>query len=174
MNDKVTIRECSLKDVEKVRGIGMKTFKETFAAENTEEDMKNYLEENFNIFKVKEELQNSESKFFIVEVDEKAVAYMKLNLGSAQTEENFAHSLEIERIYVSQEYKNMHLGSKLIQRAIAFGKDLELEYVWLGVWEHNTKAIGFYEKMGFVTFGSHVFVLGSDEQTDYLMKLSLV
>lgn len=173
MIDTVIIRECNFNDIEKIRSIEIQTFQETFATENTEEDMKNYLDENFNSFKVKAELENLESKFFVAEIEDKVVAYMKLNVGTAQTDQDYNHSLEIERIYVRQEYQNMHLGNQLIKRAIAFGTDLGLEYIWLGVWEHNTKAIGFYERMGFVKFGSHVFVLGSDEQTDYLMKLPL-
>lgn len=173
MNENVIIRECTFNDIDKIRGIGQKTFKETYAGNNTEEDMKNYLEKNFSVSKIKEELQNPESKFFIVEAKDQELAYMKLNVGTAQTEQDYNNSLEVERIYVSKEYKNMHLASQLIKRAIAFGKDLDLDYIWLGVWENNTKAIGFYEKMGFQKFGSHVFVLGNDEQTDYLMKLPL-
>ncbi len=46
-------------------------------------------------------------------------------------------------------------------------------YVWLGVWEHNYKAIKFYQDKGFVCFGEHVFVLGEDRQTDFLMKKTL-
>ncbi|MEY3918157.1 MAG: Protease synthase and sporulation negative regulatory protein 1, partial [Bacteroidota bacterium] len=46
-------------------------------------------------------------------------------------------------------------------------------YIWLGVWEHNPRAIRFYEKQGFVKFDQHIFQLGDDEQTDILMKLSL-
>lgn len=173
MNENVIIRECTFNDIDKIRNIGQKTFKETFADDNTEEDMKHYLEKNFSVSKIREELQNPESKFFIVEAKDQVLAYLKLNVGTAQTEQDYNNSLEVERIYVSKEYKNMHLGSQLIKRAIAFGKDLDLDYIWLGVWENNTKAIGFYEKMGFQKFGSHVFVLGNDEQTDHLMKLSL-
>ena len=41
------------------------------------------------------------------------------------------------------------------------------------VWEENLRAIRFYEKNGFKTFDKHVFRLGSDEQTDIMMKLEL-
>lgn len=43
----------------------------------------------------------------------------------------------------------------------------------LGVWEHNHRALRFYEKNGFIAFGTHIFQLGNDQQTDILMKKSV-
>ena len=47
------------------------------------------------------------------------------------------------------------------------------DYVWLGVWEENPRAINFYKKNGFVAFDKHLFQLGNDLQTDIMMKLKL-
>ena len=46
-----------------------------------------------------------------------------------------------------------------------------LKYIWLGVWQENPKAIQFYTKNGFEVFDQHVFKLGDEEQTDFLMRL---
>ena len=60
-----------------------------------------------------------------------------------------------------------------------FDKDVEVvkeknpNYIWLSLWVKNLKAIRFYEKNGFVAFGTHLFKLGDDEQTDIMMKLVL-
>ena len=59
-----------------------------------------------------------------------------------------------------------------MQKAIKIAKESNLDYIWLGVWEHNFPAIKFYEKHGFKKFSTHIFKLGNDEQTDYLMKLT--
>jgi RimJ/RimL family protein N-acetyltransferase len=45
----------------------------------------------------------------------------------------------------------------------------DIPSIWLGVWERNARAVAFYRKVGFLDVGSHVFVLGTDEQTDRLM-----
>jgi ribosomal protein S18 acetylase RimI-like enzyme len=42
--------------------------------------------------------------------------------------------------------------------------------IWLGVWERNTRAIEFYTKWGFKKFSEHIFMLGDEQQTDWLMK----
>jgi ribosomal protein S18 acetylase RimI-like enzyme len=45
--------------------------------------------------------------------------------------------------------------------------------VWLAVWEHNARAIRFYEKHGFTQVGEQPFTLGRDVQTDWLMSRSV-
>lgn len=168
-----SIKECSLKDIKKIKYIGEKTFYETFSNENTDEDMKKYLKENFSYGQIESEIKNNSSRFYIVENSDKVLAYMKLNFDKAQTDTGHDNTLEIQRIYVSQENKSKHIGKMLMQKAIEVGKNSNLNYIWLGVWEHNINAIKFYEKQGFEKFDTHVFKLGEDEQTDNLMKLTL-
>ena len=101
------------------------------------------------------------------------MAYMKVNFDNAQTEEGYTNSLEVQRIYVLEDYKNMKIGKSLIDEAKEIANKENLDYIWLGVWEHNINAIRFYEKQGFVKFDTHIFKLGDDEQTDNLMKYTL-
>lgn len=169
----IKIKKCNLDDLEKIKYISQKTFIETFSEQNTKEDIEYYLKKNLSNEQLKSEILNVESIFFIVEVDNNIAAYMKLNLTKAQTEEGHPNTLEVQRIYVLQEYKGKQIGKKLIQKAIETGKNSNLNYIWLGVWEHNLSAINFYIKQGFEKFDTHIFKLGDVEQTDNLMKLLL-
>ena len=171
--ERFLIKECSLEDIEKIKYISEKTFYETFSGENTEEDMENYLKENFSYEQVESEIKNNYSKFYIVEDNKEVAAYMKLNFDKAQTEKAHINTLEVQRIYVLQEYKSKHIGKGLIEKAIEIGRDNHLNYIWLGVWENNINAIKFYEKQGFEKFDTHIFKLGEDEQIDNLMRLIL-
>lgn len=168
-----TVRKAESSDLHIVKTISEKTFIETFGSENTEEDIRNYLDENLNVETVKKELADPDSLFYIVDIDDNIAAYMKLNLDEAQTEKGLDHSIEIQRIYVLEAYKHKGIGKQLMEKAIEVGKQKHRDYIWLGVWEKNLKAITFYERKGFVTFDKHVFKLGDDEQTDYLMKRDL-
>ena len=78
--------------------------------------------------------------------------------------------MEIERIYVLQAFHGTGLGQRLYDKAIEIALQYQLDYVWLGVWEENKRAIRFYEKNGFVTFSRHIFRVGEEEQTDLMMK----
>lgn len=164
------IKECSLEDIKKIKYISEKTFYETFSDDNSEEDMEKYAEENFSYEQLESEIKNNASRFYIVENNEEVVAYMKLNFDRAQTEPGHTNTLEVQRIYILQAYKGKNIGKGLIQKAKEIGKNNNLDYIWLGVWENNINAIKFYEKQGFVKFDTHVFKLGEDEQTDNLMK----
>ena len=45
--------------------------------------------------------------------------------------------------------------------------------LWLGVWERNERAKAFYQKNGFTDVGSHVYMVGTDAQTDRIFVRSL-
>ena len=92
-------------------------------------------------------------------------------MGPSQTELKDETALEIERIYVIQEYQGKKVGQQLYEKAIQVAIEKKAQYVWLGVWEENHKAIQFYNKNGFQVFDKHVFVLGDEKQTDLMMRL---
>lgn len=167
------IERVSLNDVEKLQRISRQTFSETFSAGNTEENMKRYLEEDLSIERLTAELNDIHSEFYFALQNGNVIGYLKLNVGQSQTELKDNKALEIERIYVLKEYHGKNVGQSLYDKAISTAKQKNAEYVWLGVWEENPRAISFYKKNGFVEFDKHIFKLGNDEQTDIMMKLKL-
>ena len=167
------IKEASLDDLEDLKNICKRTFYQTFSDQNTKKDMESYLKNNFSHQKLESEIKNSHSKYYLVQAEGKTAAYMKVNFDQAQTESGYKNTLEVQRIYVLQEYQGQHIGQLLMDIAQETAETNKLDYLWLGVWEENEKAIGFYKKHGFEKFDSHVFKLGEDEQTDILMRLPL-
>lgn len=131
--------------------------------------MAKYLEQSFSSEKLTAEL-NSESEFYFALLDNQVIGYLKLNFEQSQTEIKADKALEIERIYVLQEYHGKKVGQLLYAKAMSIATEVAAEYIWLGVWEENQKAIGFYKKNGFVEFDKHIFKLGNEEQTDIMMK----
>jgi len=171
--ENITTKKITLDDLEKLQKIGRQTFEETFSESNSEENMKNYLEEGFSKEKLTAELEDKNSEFYFAILNEEIIGYLKVNFGASQTELKDNKALEIERIYVSKEFHRKSVGQLLYDKAIEIAKQKSVEYVWLGVWEENLRAISFYKKNGFVEFDKHIFKLGNDEQTDIMMKLKL-
>ena len=170
MIETIAIKRVTLSDLDQLQKIGRQTFIETFSADNTDENMNQYLEQGFSSEKLTAELNNEGSEFYFAELDGKVIGYLKLNVGQSQTEIKDDEALEIERIYVLQEYQGKKVGQVLYEKAIQVSRQKGAQYVWLGVWEENPRAIGFYKKNGFVEFDKHVFKLGDEEQTDIMMK----
>ena len=173
MGGHLSIRRANQSDIKALQEIAKTTFLSTYGADNTVANMEKYLADNFNPDRLLSELQNPESQFYFAEIGEQVIGYMKLNLGKAQTESKLEHALEIERIYVLSDFQGRKIGRRLYSKALEVAKSLNLQRLWLGVWEENPKAVQFYKKMGFQPFEKHIFKLGDDEQTDIMMKIEL-
>ena len=171
--DKIKIRQISIDDLLSLQKIGLETFKETFSSSNTEENLKIYLDSAFTVDKLMTELNNPFSAFYFAELENDVIGYLKLNFGNAQTELKDNKAVEIERIYVLKEFHGMKVGQLLYEKAIEIARLNNAEYVWLGVWEENPRAISFYKKNGFVEFDKHIFNMGNEDQTDIMMKKEL-
>jgi ribosomal protein S18 acetylase RimI-like enzyme len=173
MMKNLQIRQANVADLAALQVIGRQTFSQTYADGNTVENMVKYLDEGFSEEKLHAELQNDNSQFYFALQKEEVIGYLKVNFGDAQSEMLDPDSLEIERIYVLQEYQGKQVGFSLYQQALAIALTRKSPYIWLGVWEKNPHAMRFYQKQGFVEFDQHIFQLGEDAQTDILMKLNV-
>jgi len=168
-----TIRKIDFSDIEVLKDIGTRTFIESFAELNTVENMQLYLEKSFSLKNLEKELGNHESEFYFAEYKSEVIAYLKVNWGKAQNEQSLPNALEIERIYVLNEFQGMRIGKQLFEYAVGIANKRNLNKLWLGVWDQNLKAIEFYTRQGFIEFDSHAFYLGKELQTDLMMKLEI-
>lgn len=169
----IEIKKISLDDLAVLKALSIKTFTDTFAKDNTPEDLKNYLDQAYTEEKLTSELQTKDSEFYFIYSDDQLAGYLKLNINEAQTETIEEDALEIERIYIDSNFKRLGLGKRLYTKAIERAKELNKTAIWLGVWEHNIAAMKFYHKMGFTQVGQHAFYMGEDEQIDLIMKKKL-
>ncbi|EOI02663.1 hypothetical protein UAY_00910 [Enterococcus moraviensis ATCC BAA-383] len=169
----IEIKPITLNELAELKALSIKTFTDTFAKDNTPEDLKEYLDQAYTEEKLTSELQNKQSEFYFIYSDDLLAGYLKLNVNDAQTETIEEDTLEIERIYIDSGFKRLGLGKMLYNKAIERAKALNKTAIWLGVWERNFSAMKFYHKMGFTQVGEHSFYMGEDEQTDLIMKMEL-
>ncbi|MGX7136776.1 GNAT family N-acetyltransferase [Enterococcus silesiacus] len=169
----IEIKKTTLSELATLKAISIKTFTDTFAKDNTPEDLKEYLDQAYTEEKLTSELQNEHSEFYFIYSNEQLAGYLKLNVNDAQTETVEEDALEIERIYIDSEFKRLGLGKMLYKKAIERATELNKTSIWLGVWERNFSAMKFYQKMGFTQAGQHSFYMGEDEQIDLIMKKEL-
>lgn len=173
LSNTLYIQEATLQDAQAVLDIGRYTFIETFEPVNKKEDMDAYIAESFTLEKIERELADQHSKFFLAWLDQEKVGYIKLRSGNNPDQPDNTNSIELERIYILHKYLGKRFGAELMAFSLNYAHQSGYETIWLGVWEHNMRARKFYEQWGFDYYGSHQFVLGSDIQTDVLMKKSL-
>ncbi len=169
----ISTRKLELNDLDYLQEISKKTFFETFSENNTAENMDFYLNNAFSSSKLLSELNDTNSEFYFAVLDESIVGYLKLNFGESQIELKDKNSLEIERIYVLKEFQGKKIGQLLFNKAIEIAHSRIFDFIWLGVWKKNIKAIEFYKKNGFSEFDKHIFKFGDEDQIDIMMKKEL-
>lgn len=160
-------------EVDEYRKLALSIFYASFSHNNSPENMEAYTSQAYSREQLMSELEEPRSEHYFLNVDGAHAGFLKLNRSGAQSDINDPVSLEIQRIYVDLPFQNRGLGAVMLNKAIERAKEVGLEYLWLGVWEHNPDAIRFYERHGFSIFGSHRFIMGDDTQTDILMKRSV-
>ncbi|UOQ53392.1 GNAT family N-acetyltransferase [Hymenobacter cellulosivorans] len=156
--------------------LGRQTFHDTFAADNTAEDMMAFLAATFSEEKQLAELNDPQTTFLMAHMQQEPVAYAKLRLGSElglEEGKDATGRLEIERLYVRQDWIGTGLGAALMRRAIEEARQHKCRTVVLGVWERNQSAIEFYCRFGFKEIGKHEFRVGQDIQTDLILRKGL-
>lgn len=149
--------------------LGAQTFYDTFAVDNTPEDMAAYLSSSFSAAIQGAELADADTKFLIADLDGRAVGYAKLQPNAAPPCVTGASPMELCRLYVSRTVIGRGVGAALMQACLDEAEAEGCKTMWLGVWEHNKRAQKFYERWGFQTAGEQTFQLGSDAQKDWVM-----
>ena len=164
------IREATTKDARLIADISHQTFFETFAAYNRKEDMDKFLKQQFTKGKLIMEVGARENTFLLAYNGNDIAGYVKIRDERVPLSMGKVNALEVARLYAMSNQIGKGVGSRLMQACIDIAKQRKKEWLWLGVWEKNQRAINFYTKWGFEKFDETDFLLGDDMQRDWLMK----
>ncbi len=165
------IRPARLDDANALAALAERTFRDTFSADNTPADLDAYIRDAFSNDRIRTELTDRANTFLLAFVDgrDEPIGYAKIRTGTADPSVVGPNPVELERLYVDRNAIGHGVGAALLQASLDAAASSGHRTLWLGVWERNGRAIGFYERWGFATVGSHVFRLGSEDQKDLIM-----
>jgi ribosomal protein S18 acetylase RimI-like enzyme len=165
----LSIRPAVASDAADLATLAAETFRDTFAADNDAEDMALHIARAYGPVQQAQELADSNVLTILVTADDRPAAYAQLRKGSAPACVSGAHPIELWRFYVAREWHGRGIARELMRHVDATAHLSAAETLWLGVWERNERAKAFYRKCGFVDVGSHVFMVGTDAQTDRIL-----
>lgn len=170
---KISIRHATPADNILLAELGTRTFRDTFAVDNTPTDMAAYLAASFSPDKQADELAQPGSLFLIAEIDGQAVGYARMRQGEHPPCITGQQPIEIARLYAVKAWIGFGVGKELMTACLTEAEKHDCDTIWLDVWERNLRAIAFYAKWGFITVGTQIFQLGADAQHDLLMQRRL-
>ncbi len=168
-----TIRRAGIEDASRLAEFAARTFDETFASFNDPVDFRLHLQKSFGEQQQAAEIANPDNVTLLVFDGDELVAFAQVMKRQAPDCVCVDDAIELHRIYVDKPAHGTGLASRLMQEVRRVAGESGARHVWLGVWEHNPRAIAFYSKHGFVDVGSHPFLLGTDPQVDRVFLASL-
>jgi Acetyltransferases len=166
------IRKATEKDAELLARIGRQSFDEAFSShpKNHPDDMKMYMDEAFAPETILKDLRDAKTIYLVAEADGEAAGYAKIKLESREEMIEGEKPIELCRLYALNKYIGKGIGKALMNEFFRIAEAEGCDTAWLGVWEYNYRAQEFYKKYGFEKCGEHIFQLGTDPQTDWVLQ----
>lgn len=149
--------------------LGARTFRDTFGHNNRAEDVDLHVASAYGTPQQAQELEDPAMMTLVAERDGALVAFAQLRYGDTPPCVTGPAPIELQRFYVDRSWHGRGLAQVLMERVVAAARAAGAATLWLGVWEHNPRAIAFYSKAGYADVGSHTFLLGTDPQTDRIL-----
>ena len=168
-----SVRRAQPADAAALASFAARTFRETFEADNTPENMALYLEANFGAERKAAEIRDAGVVTLLTVDGRRLAAYSQLREGPTPECVPDATPIEIRRFYVDRAWQGKGLAQSLMMASIEAAMARAAPTVWLAVWERNLRAQAFYRKCGFEDCGAQDFMLGRDRQTDRVMVRAL-
>lgn len=169
----ITIRVAGKEDAALIADMSRITFYDAFVQDNTKEDMDIFMNQQFTKAALMKEVEEVDGIFLLAYAGNEPFGYARMRLSNKEDIMATENAIEIARIYALSSAIGKGVGSSLMQYCIDMANQLNKSNIWLGVWEKNERAIAFYKRWGFEKFNEHRFLLGTDLQTDWLMKRTL-
>lgn len=171
-----TIRPATGNDVPTLARVAWQSFNEAFAGHpaNHPADMEAYMRVAFAVETLETELADPANTYIVAEIEGEIVGYAKLRTGFKEECVSSNAPIELSRLYCLEAHHGKGIGRAMMEECLRIALKKKCDVMWLGVWEYNYRAQAFYAKAGFEKCGTHVFLLGSDPQTDWVMSRSLL
>ena len=169
-NDKIEIQTAAANHAKLISVLGTVTFYEAYFEQDNPNDLAGYIHEAFELDKIRDEIEDKSSIFFVIYLDKQAVGYAKLREDSEAYCIKNETAVELQRIYIVERVFGRGIGEILLNYCLETARRRGFKTLWLGVWEENKRAQRFYEKHGFKRVGELHFPYGENVGINFVME----
>jgi len=153
----VSVIKATERDYNSIVSIGKISVAESHRDSCSAEDMNEFLERNYNSDAIREELNDINNIYYIINYNDKPVGFSKIILNAKHPNIITENVTKLDRIYLLKEFYGLKLGLELLNFNIELARNNNQSGIWLYTWIGNNRAINFYLKAGFTIIGSHKF-----------------
>jgi GNAT superfamily N-acetyltransferase len=169
----VTLRPATVADAPLLADLGARTFTETFEAICSPQDLAAFLQATYGEALQRVELADPSRPGLVLELEGVPVGFAQLRLGHREPCVAGARPAELQRIYLLRSAQGGGRGAALMAACLDLARAWGADVLWLGVWEHNDKALAFYGRCGFREAGDHIFQIGQQVDRDLILVKAL-
>jgi ribosomal protein S18 acetylase RimI-like enzyme len=167
------IRRATIADAAPLAAFAERVFIDTFGDENDPDDLRAHIEATYGIAQQSDEICDRDTATLLVERGGDLIGYAQICRKRVPPGVAGTSPIEIYRFYIDHSAHGTGIAQALMAAAFAQAREWGADVIWLGVWEHNPRAMAFYRKFGFADVGSLDFFVGPDRQTDRIYVLPL-
>jgi ribosomal protein S18 acetylase RimI-like enzyme len=167
------LRRAVAGDAPSLAVLAERTFRDAFGGRNSPEDMDLHCARHFGPDAQAREIADRGIVTTLAISSGQIIGFSQMMPSRIHAHVVARRPAELNRLYVAAAWHGKGVAQALLKDAMKSAKDAGADCLWLGVWEHNPRAIAFYRKCGFEDVGSHHFMLGTDRQRDVIMSLAL-
>jgi len=165
------IRRATLDDAATLAELGAATFTETFGHLYPPDDLNNFLSTAHDLSNWRDTLMDSQRAAFIAECADGAKAGFTL-VGACKLPVMNREPMagEVQQLYVLAKFRNLRLGTRLMEKGLAWLASQHRRPIYIGVWSENRGAQRFYARYGFSKVGEYGFPVGKTIDREFILK----
>jgi ribosomal protein S18 acetylase RimI-like enzyme len=168
----ITINKADDSHAAIIGTIGKKSFRRAFQhLFNNKEELLEYLEITYGPVKLAKSLQDEDNVYLLALFEGEPAGFAKIKKYSLNEHIESVAQMELQKIYVLQEYHGNGIGSALLKEVKNIAKEVCPDYIWLDTHIGNDNAIRLYEKNGFKKIGKYFFTIGTQTFEYHVMGL---
>jgi len=167
--ERLSCRPATLRDAAPLADAASTLFASAFGADNTLEDMQSYTASAFGTDIQRRQILDPFQDTLLLYSDDDLLGYAQIDYGPAPASLSLTRPGGIRRFYLEQRAHGSGAAGVLFNAVNWAAQQRGTRCLWLGVWEHNARAIAYYRKAGFDVRADTSFLLGKDLQRDLLM-----
>jgi ribosomal protein S18 acetylase RimI-like enzyme len=152
--------------------IGKKSFRNAFEhLFNSREQLFEYLEYTYDPNKLVKSIRKENNIYLLAWHDGEPIGFAKLKKHSLHEQIEAGAQMELQKLYVLQEYHGTGAGTALLEDVKRLAQKAAPDYLWLDTHVSNEKGIRLYERNGFKKIGHHFFTIGTQNFEYHVMAL---
>ncbi|GGX08838.1 GNAT family N-acetyltransferase [Undibacterium macrobrachii] len=166
-------RLAKQEDASALADLARQTFIETYAEQNDAEQIRTHCDKNFGVAQQSKEIADPNYVVILAYHDEALVGFAQVVNNPAPPSIEAENAVALYRYYVKKEWHGKGIAQPLLAEAEKAAKTFGANQLWLGMWEHNARALAYYQKVGFQHVGWMDYQFGDIIERDYVLLKQL-